>query len=105
MMKKSSLIKLATLGSLIILITGDARAETSSSSLACPPHYALSITPPPPPTDDPANRDSYKPQTAAEKLQAQEQAKANEMSRWHCVPLNELHSQQPQQPAGDYDEQ
>jgi hypothetical protein len=31
--------------------------------------------------------------TALEKQQAQEQANAEEMSRWHCIPLSELHNQ------------
>ncbi len=103
-MKKSflhSLLVVATLASL----SGDALAQTSSNSLSCPPNYALSIDPPPPPTDDPNTQDTYKPLSAAEKFQAEQQAKANEMSRWHCAPLESIRNQQPQQPAGGYNEQ
>ena len=104
-MKKALVIKLLLIAAPMIVLAGDVHAQTSSSSLSCPPNYALSIDPPPPPTDDPANTDTYKPQSAADKLQAEQQAKANEMSRWHCVPLDSIRNQQPQQPEGGYNDQ
>ena len=96
-MTKASFVKLLIVTAPLILLTGDVHAQSSSSSLSCPPNYALSIDPPPPPADDPSNPDTSKPQTAADKLQAEQQAKANEMARWHCVPLDQIRNQQPQQ--------
>jgi hypothetical protein len=90
---------------LIALLTGDVQAQGRSSSLSCPPDYALSIDPPPQPSDDPANPDTYKPQSAAEKQQAEQQAKADELARWHCVPLASIRNQQEQQAAGGSYEQ
>lgn len=61
---------------------------SSSGMVSCPPNHYLSIDPPPQPTDDPAKADTYKPQTAVEKQQAEDQAKTNELARWHCLPLD-----------------
>jgi hypothetical protein len=100
-MKKAYLFRLLTIAVSAMLLTGSVHAQSGSSSLSCPPNYALSIDPPPPLTDDPANPDVYKPQSAAEKQQAEEQARANEMARWHCVPLDTLRNQQPKGAAYD----
>jgi hypothetical protein len=68
-----------------------AQVDSGSSKFTCPSDYALSIDPPPPLTDDPAQPDAH-PKTALEKQQAEDQARTNEMSRWHCVPLSSLQS-------------
>jgi hypothetical protein len=96
-MIKASFVKLLIVAAPLILLTGDVHAQSSSSSLSCPPNYGLSIDPPPQPTDDANNPDANKTQSAADKLQAEQQAKANEMARWHCVPLDQIRNQQPQQ--------
>ncbi len=96
-MLKTFLIRLLIGAVLIIFLTGAAHAKTSSSSLSCPPNYALSIDPPPPPTDDPNKADGYKPLSAVEKQQSEQQAKADEMARWHCISLESIRNPQPQQ--------
>jgi hypothetical protein len=68
----------AVTAALIFGLSICAGAHAQTSSLSCPPGYALSIDAPPPPTNDPT-------QPAAPVTP--EQAKADEMSRWHCVPM------------------
>jgi len=72
----------------LTIVTGAKSTLASNSTvMSCPPDYSFSIDPPPKPTDDAANPDTHAPQTALEKQQAQDKANADEMSRWHCVPL------------------
>ncbi len=77
----------------LIITSTMAQAQTAPSNtqtLSCPSGYALSIDAPAPPSDDPATKpdDTYKPMTALEKQQAQENALSGEMSHWHCVPMS-----------------
>lgn len=102
-MKKGFLPRLLVVTALIIF-SSHASAQTGSSSLSCPPNYALSIDPPPPPTDDSLNPVTPKSLSAADKLQAEAEAKADEISRWHCVPLDSIRDRQRQQPAEGHNE-
>jgi len=88
---------------ILVSLARHVHAQSQSNSLSCPPNYALSIDPPPPPKDDPATSDMPKPLTAVEKQQAEQLAKADEMSRWHCVPMDSIRPVRPesQQPSED----
>ena len=92
-MKKINYIRLLIVVTPTFFLVGDVLAQTSSTSLSCPPNHALSIDPPPQLADDPISPESYKPLSAADKLQAEQQAKANELARWHCVPLDFIRNQ------------
>lgn len=82
---KTTIIFLAA--ALMTSAPASAMAQTVSPSgsgqLSCPPDYMLSIDPPP----KPASAENAKPLSGAEQGQTEEQATANELARWHCIPM------------------